>query len=388
MATHKFGFIGSGHAGSRFVDTLLSVSNQFYPCVCFNSAYSDLMELKLVPNNNRVHIQLPDGVDGAGKDPELGKKAVLHNETKIKNKIIQELKDVPMIYLVYSSGGGTGRGSSKEMMRILNDMQVTFAIIMIEPFENEGYQPTINTFTAYKELADAYSEFSFCKGITLLDNQKLSKLEKLKSFSLEDFYVHANQLISNSFHLFNLATTKKGIENFDSRDYLKCLGAKGFMTIGTLTFNKNEIQNKSIFIDKLNENLESNLFTDGLDLKTATHAALILFVPKTIIDNLDRDVLFAPFEELSTMLDGATIYKGIYPTKGDEVRVYTLISGMDFPREKIKSLGDKAKSLHAKTKSKVQQLKKTSDLFGDMSFDLDDDVVSEDGNDTFDFSLD
>lgn len=391
----KFGFIGAGHAGSRFVDTLLAISDKFYPAVCFNSAASDLRELDIVPLNNRVHIQLPDGVDGAGKDPKLGRQAVLSNESKVRDKITQEFPNISMIYLVFSSGGGTGRGAAKEIMRILDELGYSFGVIMIEPFDNEGYQPTVNNFTAFKEISEGYNEFSNFKGATLLDNQKLVELESFKHLSIEDFYIQANKLIAQSFHLFNLSTTKKGVENFDSRDYLKCLNAKGFMTLGTLSFNKNEIQSKSIFIDKLKENIEKNLFAHGLDITSATHAALILFIPKNLLDNIDREVLFAPFDEMNKILDGATVYKGIYPSKGDQVRLYTLISGMDFPREKIKETGSFAKELHAKTKQKVQRLKKTDDLFGDMDFDLDSDddldldlnSDNDSGLDTFDFDL-
>lgn len=396
MNGQKFGFMGTGHAGSRFVDTLLGLIDNHYPALTLNSAVSDLKELKVVPLNNRIHIQLPDEIDGAGKDPELGRKAVLVNEDKIRNKIKQEFKDVSKIYLVFSSGGGTGRGSAKELMRILDDMGFSFGTIMIEPFKSEGYQPIVNTFTAYKEIADVLSEYKNATGVTLLDNQQISSLDRFKNLSIEDFYASANRLVAQSFHLFNVATTKKGIENFDTRDYIKCTNAKGFMTLGTLNFDKKEIQNKSIFIDKLNETLEYNLFTKGLDITTATHAALILFIPKSIIDQLDREVLFAPFEELGRVLDGATVFKGIYPIKDDQVKMYILISGMDFPREKIKNIGEYAKQLHSKTKSKIQKLKKTDDLFGDMSFNLNEDDLdlSEDNNDKkdnendFDFSLD
>jgi cell division GTPase FtsZ len=368
MAEQKFGFIGTGHAGSRFVDTLLLISQNLYPSICFNTALTDLQKLKFVPDNNRIHIKLPDNIDGAGKDPELGRKAVINNEEKIRQKIKQEFSDTKMIYLVYSSGGGTGRGSSKEIMRILNDLEYDFSIIVIEPFDNEGYQPTINAFTAFKEISEAYNEFDKCKNATLLDNQMLSEREDFKNLSAEDFYISANKLIAQSFHLFNLSTTKKGIENFDARDYIKCLSAKGFMTLGTLKFNKREIQNNSIFIDKLNINLKKNLFTNGLDLKSATHAAVILFVPEDIIEKIDREVLFSPFNEMSKILDGATIYKGIYPSRNEEVKIYCLISGMDFPRDKIKKLGETAKDLHNKTKLKIQKLKKTDD------FDLDSDT--------------
>lgn len=389
----KFGFIGSGHAGSRFVDTLLDISNNLYPSVAFNSAYADLRELNKISPNNRVHIQLPDGVDGAGKDPKLGHEAVIHNKKKIKDKIILEFKDIPMIYLVFSTGGGTGRGSAKELMKILDELKKPFGVIMIEPFRNEGYQPIVNSFTAYKEISEVYSELEYCKGITLLDNDKIGKLEDYKELSIRDFYTAANQLIAKSFHLFNLATTRKGIENFDSRDYIKCLNAKGFMTLGTLDFSRDEIQNKSIFVDKLNENIENHLFTDGLDLSTATHSALILFIPRAIINNLQRDVLTAPFDKMSEILGGATLYRGIYPIKGDKVQMYTLVSGMDYPRVKIKELGEFAQSLHSKAKEKVQNFKKTDDLFGgmDFSFDSDDNLDLDDGkkmNTLDDFDLD
>ena len=394
--TQKFGFIGTGHAGSRFVDTLLKISDKAYPALAINTAASDLNALNEIALNNRIHIQGKDGIDGAGKQPEIGKDALLFHKEKVTNKIKQEFKDVAMIFIAYSSGGGTGRGSAKEIMRIVDELGYSFSVITISPFASEGYQPAINDFTNFKELSEGYAELKNFKGAILLDNQKLVELDRFKHLSIEDFYAESNQLIAKSFHLFTMATQKnKGIEVFDLRDFLTILKSRGFTTIGTLAFNKSEIQNKSIFVDKLQQNLEENLFASGLDLTTSTHAALILFIPRGIIENLDREVLFAPFEKLSEMLNSPTIYKGIYPSKGDTVQLYTLISGMAFPREHVKAVGDKAKSLHSVTKKKVASLKNNDDLFGDMDFDLDSDELElEDNTESlnmggdFDFDLD
>ena len=67
----NFGFIGVGQCGGN-------IANEFnklgYKSIAINTSNTDLMKLNNIQKNNRLLINT--GVQGAGKNPEIGRRAL------------------------------------------------------------------------------------------------------------------------------------------------------------------------------------------------------------------------------------------------------------------------------------------------------------------------
>ena len=181
------GIIGIGNAGSQVASLALSLG---IDAVVMNSSENDL---STIPDNV---IKFPLGdLRGAGKNRGEAKKFLKDSIRKIleENSFIDFVNSKDVVFIISSTGGGTGSGIAPILSQILKKSfpDVYIIIVGILPKIDEAYSTQINTLEYIEELYKKMDNATYM----LYDNDKLGDLpshimmEEINSSIVEDIKV-------------------------------------------------------------------------------------------------------------------------------------------------------------------------------------------------------
>ncbi|OCN03766.1 cell division protein FtsZ [Erysipelotrichaceae bacterium MTC7] len=123
---------GVGGGGCNAVNRMV---NEGVQGVEFFVANTDLQVLNTSPVENKIVLGM--GVtkgQGAGSDPEVGRKAALETE----NEIREAIKGSDMVFITAGLGGGTGTGAAPLFAKIAKEEGALTVGIVTKPFSFEG----------------------------------------------------------------------------------------------------------------------------------------------------------------------------------------------------------------------------------------------------------
>ena len=359
----KWGFIGIGQGGNNIVD----IFAKKFPTIAINTAKQDL-DLENIPIDLRIHTKINDG-GGAGKDIKKGEEAIIQYKDKIKDKIEMVMRDVGYIWVVAGLGGGTGSLGLVQLIQVLMEMGKIHGIICTLPCEDEGTQEKINAFIALHQIYEAHRKSNNFRGMVLLDNEELKKYVLSKgNYSYESFWGEANGYIYQKFNSLYEYSSKAGITSFDAEDYNRMFMEKGTMIFVENEFDFNDSVSDTVLASKVKEMWENPIFLTG-EKKNATGTALILERPS----GFDRDgkAINRLFKEIKNTINSGLFCRGVYCNKNitdlirqKPMKIFTLLTGIPFPKEEISQLKQKAEG-------EINSLRdKSNDT--ELSFDLKD----------------
>ncbi|MDE6181614.1 MAG: hypothetical protein K2F59_00225 [Eubacteriales bacterium] len=207
----KIGIIAIGQAGGNIGHLL---EQKGFELFYINSSKGDLDTIN-TDNSKKYHIK--DGL-GCAKDRLTAKTLIREDYKNILDKIQEKFSNKLFIYLIFSTGGGTGSGSSPILANfLLEHLEKNVGLITILPSEKDTLQAHINAFECFQEI---------------------SKLEKLGGTFVIDNNTEKNILgINERFtSLFNKIFDYKEYENIkgniDEGEILKLLNTKGMISLG------------------------------------------------------------------------------------------------------------------------------------------------------------
>ncbi|MEE8400614.1 MAG: tubulin/FtsZ family protein [Candidatus Hydrothermarchaeaceae archaeon] len=152
--------IGLGQAGGKIADQFLAddrksnVPNTF-ETVAVNTAVSDLMGLKYIPQEDRILIgETAVKGHGVGADNKVGAEIAEDEIEIILNRISKvNVSNLDAFFIIAGLGGGTGSGAisvvAKHIKKIHDEPVYAIGIL---PAENEGDIYTLNTARSLKAL--------------------------------------------------------------------------------------------------------------------------------------------------------------------------------------------------------------------------------------------
>ena len=114
------------------------------------------------------------------------------------------------------------------------------------------------------------------------------------------------------------------------------------MIMGVTTVK--EIKDETDISKAVKGNLEKTLLAEGFDLSTAKVAGCIVVGGKEMFANVSglMDNIEYGFDTLAQLTGNATIHRGIYEDNREILRVYTIIGGLQSPKQRYVELkGDK-----------------------------------------------
>jgi tubulin-like protein CetZ len=317
-------FVGFGQGGCRIVDVFASFKTAdgqpYYKTYGLNSNKNDFMELKNIPQDNLVSLDL----NGFGKDPSEAIDIInLHEESQRKiDNFVERFhnKNDDLIVFCATLGGGTGTSTIVKTLEtyikkyvepeielvlqsILKKQNITLeqfkqlpenkqklarvkaanlaykldritkvGIIATLPVRGDGPNTLsqVNKFTDYLwTLAK-----NPLKGIAFIcfpDNQKFfDEWSKNKDvLPQKNYRDYANVQIAEVFHELNLATNMGGTDvTFDPKDFRKVLlEGEGCLNINRTTVSSSKVNSSRDMYELLSETFQGSLLHDPIVLQ-------------------------------------------------------------------------------------------------------------------------
>lgn len=329
----KYSFIGVGHAGSRLVQSFYDIG---YRRVCVvNTAKQDLDEIKL-PAENKLWL----GAGGAAKTRRLGEN---YMKTRYEDVISMMRKcfgnEFDRIIVCCSAGGGTGSGGFETAIAAANDlveslrikkvgMQTRVGLLIALPTNAERDRMP-NTWEAMK-LVEKMMKAKVISPVIIADNERINSI--FRTATLGDVWQKANKSIAGLFHLFNkisVASTK--YTAFDPADY-NMLIDMGFVTYGMMRIKSTDKEDLS---EAMRKNVECNVLSGGFNLKGAKASACLFVGEENVLDNIQAGSIEHAYEQLGRVIGGGVVHRGIYSQKGQTLTAYTIVGGMEMPKDRL-----------------------------------------------------
>ncbi len=314
----KIGFIAVGQAGGN-IGSRLELKG--YKVLYINTSQEDLSTL----NNAKFKHHIKDG-EGCNKDRLKAKQALIDDFDAISRKI-QEGFDCEFIYVIFSSGGGTGSGAGPMLCELmLNDIddgnlkQENVGIITILPGTNEPIKTKINSYECFDEI----SKVDGLSSVIILDNDKC--MDKL---------VLNNKFTTNLTEFLDIPIKHKSERgNIDKAEILETLKAPGMLKIIQIPSKDSKTD---IVLNSIN-NIYAESENDGI----VKYISLSQAGTQLDLNLLQRDIgvpvdIFQTYNEHSTIL---------------------ALAGLSYPASRFKKIEESINenkekvihSLHANTK--------------------------------------
>lgn len=327
----NMGFVGVGQGGGRLAETFWKLG--YGRAGVINTALADLQDL----DDDLPKLDL--GTGGAGKDPERGRMAVEGREEAVYEHLTRCIGKKPDYILVCAGlGGGTGGGVTETVVNVARtymqtlERPVRVGLVLTLPTPDEGPTVCRNAVQAFKSL-----HAMGCSPLIVIDNKRIGDLYRR---GVTEFYSVCNQQVAGLFHLFNqLAAQRSSVATFDRADYATLLDS-GIVVFGASAIAAYE--SPADISEGIRKQL-GNVVLAEVDLRTGTKAGCIFVGSPDILAAVPMEFFGGGFDMLNRLLaNGSVVHRGIYQGNADDLRCYTLISGLAPPTARLRQLADKA----------------------------------------------
>ena len=165
----KISFVAVGQAAGN-IGRLFEQKG--YSVIYVNTSQEDLDTLE----NAKFKYHIPQG-EGCNKDRRKAKQLVIDDFDNIFSEIESKAK-AEMIFVIFSSGGGTGSGAGPMLIDLLIDEWKSVGAITIIPAPDESPKSHINSYECFAELTGIVGTGS----CFVIDNANGEKLELNAAF--------------------------------------------------------------------------------------------------------------------------------------------------------------------------------------------------------------
>lgn len=166
----KIAFIAVGQAGGNIGQLF---EQKGFSVLYVNTSREDLETLDKA--KFKYHIQ--EG-EGCNKDRHKAKQLLIDDYDQIAAEIDSKIK-AELIFVIFSSGGGTGSGAGPMLIDLLLDEGHAAGAVTIVPGLEESVKSHINAYECFRELT-ALDPMAAC---FILDNEKEDKLSLNEQFA-------------------------------------------------------------------------------------------------------------------------------------------------------------------------------------------------------------
>ena len=294
----RIGFVAVGQAGGN-IGKLLEAKG--FKVLYLNTSKEDLETLKGV--KYAYHIA---GGEGCNKDRSKAKQLVIEDFDNISREIYEKL-DVSIIYVVFSSGGGTGSGCGPMLIDLLLDDIAsgvssieTVGAVTVIPAENESIKAQINCYECFEELTGIENIAS----TIVIDNSKGDKLQ-LNRGMVNAFY--------NLIEIPSRDNDERG--NIDRAEIKETLAAKGMLMVTKLSVKESST---AAVLESFKNSIFAPIEPDRV----------IKYITMTSTGNVDLDAIE---KEAGIPID-------VFQTYNDNCTICCL-SGLNYPKTRLDRVG-------------------------------------------------
>ena len=217
--TARIKVIGIGGGGSNAVNTMITAS---LSGVDFMVANTDAQSLEA--SEAVVRIQLGGLVTkglGAGANPEIGRRAALEDQEKIR----EYLDGSDMIFITAGMGGGTGTGGAPVIARVAREVGALTVGVVTKPFIFEGKKRMRQAEDGIEELKRNVDT------LIVIPNQRLLSIAAKTTTMLDAFHKADDVLLQAVRGISDLIITP-GLINLDFADVRTVMAEMGLALMG------------------------------------------------------------------------------------------------------------------------------------------------------------
>lgn len=165
----KIAFVAVGQAGGNIGQLF---EEKGFNVLYINTSKEDLDTLE----NAKYKYHIPNG-EGCSKKRKKAKQLVIDDFDNIAGEIDSKIK-ADLIFVIFSSGGGTGSGAGPMLIDLLIDDGRTIGAMTIVPSLEESVKANMNSYECFKELT-SIPGMAAC---FIIDNDKGDKMELNHNF--------------------------------------------------------------------------------------------------------------------------------------------------------------------------------------------------------------
>ncbi len=380
----KIMVIGLGQAGGKIADLLLeddrkSHAPHTFETLVVNTATSDLMGLKYIPQEDRILIgEASVKGHGVGADNKRGAEIAKDEIEIIGNRVSKSgVADFDAFMVIAGMGGGTGSGAISVVTKHLKDVydEPVYALGIL-PAENEGDIYTLNAARSLKAL------LTNSDAVILVDNGAFLRAGE----SVKAAYDRINKEVVKRLGIIARAgevRSKKDVGEMvvDSSEIINTMRNGGICTIGYASemikgrkqgffsklfgmFRKKEydIGRSSRILSVAKRAVKGRLLLP-CDYKSANKALFVIAGPPM---ELDRKGIEKARQWIESSISGSEVRGGDYPLpRSNYVGCVVLLSGISVcPR--VKGMLERARIVQVKVGEEPKTEKTLDSLLGEI----------------------
>lgn len=217
----KIKVVGVGGAGGNAVNRMIESD---YKDVEFFAINTDAQALKLSKAHKKLQIgQKSTKGLGAGANPDVGKRAAEED----LDKVLSELHEADIVFLVGGMGGGTGSGALPVITQALKEKSILTVVVVTKPFEFEGRRRSAVAGQAIEKIRE------YADTLLIVPNQKLLDVVDDRVSMTEGFDMINEEVLNHSVKGVSDIITKTGHINVDFADVREIMKDQGLAVMGT-----------------------------------------------------------------------------------------------------------------------------------------------------------
>jgi cell division protein FtsZ len=211
--------IGVGGGGSNAVNRMIAGGLRN---VQFIAANTDQQALQMSKAQTRLALgsKLTGGL-GAGGMPEVGEKAALEDEERIR----EVLEGADMVFITAGMGGGTGTGGAPVVARVAREQGVLSVAVVTKPFDFEGKRKMA---LAEEGIARLRQEVDT---LIVIPNQYLLKIVERRT-PIREAFLMADDVLRQGVQGISDLITEPGEINIDFADVRTIMKGNGDALMG------------------------------------------------------------------------------------------------------------------------------------------------------------
>ena len=197
--------VGVGGGGNNVVNRMVKTGTKGVDFIAVNT---DKQALAVSSATSKIQIgeKLTNG-QGAGSDPEVGRKSAEENRTQIS----KALEDADMVFITAGMGGGTGTGAAPIVADIAKELGVLTVGVVTKPFRFEGMRRMKQAEGGITELRNKVDS------LVIIPNERL-KLATDQKITMVNAFEIADDVLQQAVQSISDLIKNTGFINLDFAD--------------------------------------------------------------------------------------------------------------------------------------------------------------------------
>lgn len=339
----SFGFIGLGQCGGNIANAF---AKSDYKVIAINTSSTDLDKLESISKNNKLLVNL--GVQGAGKNPEIGQEVIEEKYEEILHFVEQVFSPNKnlKIFVCVGLGGGTGTGIVGLMLPILIERGFNVSLITTLPSKIESPKAQLVALNGFENI----SKVEGLGSILVIDNNKANF-----PFGIREKYKIINSNIATRLNNANKLTIKSSEMAFDAQDFLTLLNSTGCIIFTTTKIKDIKLLKQPEYLAQIvRAALSSSIFADCV-IEEAQGCAILFQLPKEGCSLLTEEALLKLQRELDNPFE---VFTGIYENEKyiKQGTLDIILSGLPYPIERLNSMQENLDKKSSSIQKKITNL--------------------------------